>query len=51
MFSLKRNKVEDRSKWSTERWYQHALDSAFTESERQEIHAIFSRHYSQKSAK
>ena len=29
--------------WSNERWYNHLMATATTESERNEIHAIFNR--------
>lgn len=38
----KRNE-NNQETWSKERWKQHLLGEAYTESERVEIHAIFSR--------
>lgn len=34
---------EDRSQWSDERWRDHLISQARSQSERDEIYAIFSR--------
>ena len=39
----KRRKSADRTSWSAERWMNHLLANATTESERSEIQAIFTR--------
>lgn len=39
--SLKARK--SRANWSTQRWYDHLMSNAMSESERNEIHAIFNR--------
>lgn len=38
-----RKKRHDRTHWSNQRWYDHLMQNAMSESERNEIHAIFNR--------
>lgn len=39
----RRRRNEDKSQWSKERWQDHLISTAQSESERQEIYAMFSR--------
>ena len=38
-----RKKRQSKSHWSTQRWYDHLMQNAMSESERNEIHTIFNR--------